>query len=67
MKRYRDKNYQKESAAINLKSYRLGLAQKCNPLFAIQKNGPINIDKDKFAALYQRGRNELQEFLNTIS
>lgn len=64
---YRDKNYQKESAAIDLKSYRLGLAQKCNPLFAIQKNGPINVEKDRFAALYQRGRNELQEFLNTIS
>lgn len=64
---YRDENYQKKGAEIDLKSYRLGLAQKCNPFFAIQKNGPINVEKDKFAALYQRGRNELQEFLNTIS
>lgn len=64
---YRDEYYQDEEASINLKSYRLGLSQKCDPYFAIQKNGPIYDSRDKYAALYQRGRQELLDFLKTIS
>ena len=64
---YRDELYQDEEASINLKSYRLGLSQKCDPYFAIQKNGPIYDNRDKFAALYLRGRKELLDFLKTIS
>ena len=63
---YRDANYQDEEASINLKSYRLGLAQHCNSYFAIQKNGPIYANKEAFADLYKRGRLELFEFLKTI-
>ena len=63
---YRDANFQDEKASINLKSYRLGLAQHCNSYFAIQKNGPIYANKEAFADLYKRGRLELFEFLKTI-
>lgn len=64
---YRDEFYQDEEASINLKSYRLGLSKKCDPYFAIQKNGPIYNKRDEFADLYLRGRKELLEFLKTIS
>lgn len=63
---YRDEYYKDEEASINLKSYMLGLSQKCDPYFAIQKNGPIYNEKDKFAALYHRGRQELLDFINTL-
>ena len=63
---YRDINYQNIEASINLKSYRLGLAQHSVPYFAIQKNGSIFDNKEAFADLYLRGRHELSEFLKTI-
>ncbi len=63
---YRDKYFSDSEAKLNLKSYKLGLAHSCNPILAIQKNGPIIDRQSDYAELYQRGRNELKELLDTI-
>lgn len=63
---YRDKDFLDLEAKLNLKSYQLGLAHPCNPILAIQKNGPITDRQSDYAELYQRGRIELKEFLDTI-
>lgn len=63
---YRDSNYQDAEAALNLRSYRLGVSKKCNSIFAIQKNGPIYDRQKDYAALYERGRKELLEFLKSL-
>ena len=63
---YRDSNYQDAEAALNLRSYRLGLSEKYNSIFTIQKNGPIYDRQKDYAALYERGRKELLDFLKSL-
>ena len=50
----------------NLRSYKLGLTRKKNPLFAIQESGPITQHRKEFADLYQRGLAELKGFIDTL-
>lgn len=63
---YRDPFYRTPDASLNLKSYRLGLAEPNYPLSAIQMSGPITGDRDAYADLYQRGLKEQQDFIDTI-
>lgn len=62
---YRDSDYQDKEAQVNLRSYKLGLLSQKNPKLAIQESGPISSNKNAFAELYQRGLQELDEFLKT--
>ena len=63
---YRDPNYNDIEAETNLRSYKLGLTRKKNPLFAIQESGPITQHRKEFADLYQRGLAELKGFIDTL-
>lgn len=63
---YRDPNYKDIEAETNLRSYKLGLTRKKNPLFAIQESGPITQHRKEFADLYQRGLAELKGFIDTL-
>lgn len=63
---YRDPNYKDIEAETNLRSYKLGLTRKKNPLFAIQESGPITHHRKGFADLYQRGLAELKDFIDTL-
>lgn len=63
---YRDPKYLNGEAVLNLKSYRLGLARKKEPIFAIQESGPITYEKNKFAELYSRGLQELEDFIDSL-
>ena len=62
---YRDPNYRDKEAQVNLRSYKLGLLSSKNPKLAIQESGPISSNKDAFADLYQRGIQELGEFVKS--
>lgn len=64
---YRDPNYQDNEAKLNLQSYKLGLLSHKNPLLAIQESGPIRVDREKYAHLYSRGLEELDNFLKDKS
>ena len=63
---YRDKDYMKGEAIVNLKSYKLGLKRNKEPLLAIQESGPITFRKQDFADLYSRGLQELKDFVDSL-
>lgn len=67
--RYRDSNFKSgRTAKINYNSYMLALA-KFNPKFSfmtIQQNGPIEDHIMEYASLYNRGMEEVKEYLDTI-
>ena len=66
MSNYRDPNYLKRDARKNLKSYRQGLSEKQYSLAAIQMSGPIYDNHQLYAELYERGIQELKDFIDTI-
>ena len=66
MSNYRDPNYLKHDARKYLKSYRQGLSEKQYPLAAIQMSGPIYDNHQLYAELYERGIQELKDFIDTI-
>ena len=63
---YRDPNYLKPDAQKYLKSYRQGLLEKKYPFSAIQMSGPISDNHNLYAELYERGIQELKNFIDTI-
>lgn len=64
--KYRDPEYKDAEAEVNLRSYQLGLSRDKEPLFAIQESGPIKYERRRFAELYQRGLEELKQFIDTL-
>ena len=64
--KYRDPEYKDVEAEVNLRSYQLGLSRDKEPLFAIQESGPIKYERRRFAELYQRGLEELKQFIDTL-
>lgn len=64
--KYRDPEYKDAEAEVNLRSYQLGLSRDKEPLFAIQESGPIKYERRRFAELYQRGFEELKQFIDTL-
>lgn len=63
---YRDPNYNNGEAKMNLRSYKLGLSIKKNPLIAIQESGPITERRQDYADLYERGLKELKDFIDLL-
>lgn len=64
--KYRDPEYKDIEAEVNFRSYQLGLSRDKEPLFAIQESGPIKYERRRFAELYQRGLEELKQFIDTL-
>jgi 7-cyano-7-deazaguanine synthase in queuosine biosynthesis len=66
---YSDVDFEKPKASKEIHSFKLGLLDyqrvKTNPL-VIQIAGPINENFDMYHQVYQRGMDELAEFLGTI-
>lgn len=62
---YRDVDYRDNEAKLNLRSYKLGLLTQKNPMLAIQESGPIRDNREQYAQLYQRGLDELADFIKT--
>ena len=67
--RYRDSNFKSgRTAKTNYNSYMLALS-KFNPkisFMTIQQNGPIDDHIMEYASLYNRGMEEVKEYLDTI-
>ncbi len=63
---YRDIGYHNPEARFYLKSYRQGLAEVKYPLSDIQLSGPITERQPEYASLYQRGLQELKDFIDTL-
>ncbi len=63
---YYDEHYNERGAKANLKSFRLCMSQQILPRFAVLQSGPLGVDKDRFADLYQRGLKEISDFIDSL-
>lgn len=67
---YRDAHYQNDEAKTNLRSYRLGISQVLQDgkpsILRIQESGPIRENIMDYANLFDRGLQELKDFLDTV-
>lgn len=59
-------HYETPAGKEALRSYRLGLATPKYPYAAIQMSGPVNYRTKDFADLYEKGINELKDYIDTI-
>jgi len=59
-------NYDTETGARDLKSYKLGLATPKDSYAAIQMSGPITERHNEYVRLYKEGLKELKNFIDTI-
>lgn len=59
-------NYDTLEGKKLLKSYRLGIMTPKDSYAAIQMSGPLNDHYDEYADLYDRGLNELKNFIDSL-
>lgn len=59
-------NYDTPKGKEVLNSYKLGLLTPKNSSAAIQMSGPIKTDEQKYINLYERGIQELKDFLDSL-
>ncbi len=69
--RYKDRtiyrnNWTGREAKANLLSYRLGLRDFKDPWLAVQLNGKITTDIEKYVRVYEEGMNELRKLIDTL-
>lgn len=65
---YRDKNFQKTGASVNLRSFKLGIRgytnSKIDSALSIQISGPIVNNIDNYCGVYDRGMKEMKSLLD---
>jgi hypothetical protein len=59
-------NYDTDTGARDLKSYKLGLSTPKDSYAAIQMSGPITERHNEYVRLYEEGLKELKSFIDTI-